>query len=93
MTSFLAELVHTDKGVTCHDGGFIDLSTANECAGAVGYARTFNSKALYKYETSSIILPKGCFIDDESGEMYFNTDTGGKWYFSNSICRKGKAQF
>ena len=89
MTSFLAELVNTDKGVTCHDSGFIDLSTAQECSGAVSYARTFNSKAIYKSETSSNILPKGCFINNDGGEMFFNTHTGGSWPFSSSICRKG----
>ena len=55
MTSFLAELIHTDASVTCQESGFMDLSSALECSGAVTYARSFNSKARYISDTFSML--------------------------------------
>ena len=90
MTSFLADFVHTDNGFTCSDSGFRDLSNAQECSGAVSYTRSFNRKAHYAYALSSGTVPKGCYIWDYEGEMYFNTHpTGGRRSSVASICRKG----
>ena len=94
MTLFFAEFVHTDYGVTCSNVGFMDLSTAEKCSGAVNYAKTFNSLANYRYAVSWSESPKGCFITD-SGYIYFNTHpTGGenRWEIKDTdkrICRKG----
>ena len=94
ITSFFAGFVHTNKGVTCSDSSLRDLSTAEECSGAVNYAKSFNSKAKYYTSGSWSNLPKGCYIYDyiDSGNMYFNThSTGGKSdsRTETSICRKG----
>ena len=93
MTSFFADFVHTDNGLTCSDSGFVDLSTAQECSGSIRYATSFNSKANYKFEVSWSHYPKGCFIwlDPYSvGSIYFNTHpTGERTQWSASICRKG----
>ena len=89
MTSFLAVFVHTDKGVTCSDRGFTDLSTAQDCSGAVSYAKSFNSDARYQSEVYLSTSPKGCIIY-HSGSMYFNTyATGDRNNSYSSICRKG----
>ena len=86
----MAVFVHTDKGVTCSDRGFTDLSTAQECSGgAVSYAESFNSDARYDSEIYSSTSPTGCIIDD-SGSMYFNSyPTGDRNSLYSSICRKG----
>ena len=89
MTSFLAEFFHTDNGVTCLDVGFNDLSTAQECSGAVSYAKSFNRGARYNYVYSSIERPKGCYIWGD-GAMYFNAHpTGGRSSSVSSICTIG----
>ena len=89
MKFVFAEVVHTDNGVTCSERGFKDLSTAQECSDAVGYAKTFNSKAYYVAEESSSNSPKGCYIYT-SGSMYFNTHSiGGRNSYAASICTKG----
>merc|ERR1711997_945062 len=86
------KFVHTDRGVTCSDSGFVALSTAQECSGAVSYAKLFNSKARYQSEGSRSNDPKGCYIFD-SGKMYFNKHPTGAKVFANrrtiNICRKG----
>ena len=85
-----AEFVHTDKGATCSDSGFMDLSTAQECSGAVTYAKSFNSKAYFDVDGSWSRYPKGCFISESSGYMYFNThSTGRRKSTTISICRNG----
>ena len=94
MTSFWADLVHTDNGFTCSDSGFRALSNAQECSGAVSYAKTFNSKAridsTYMYVSDR---PKGCYIWG-SGTMYFNSHpTGGRSTSVASICWKGNKLF
>ena len=89
MKLFFAELVHTDNGVTCSERGFKDLSTAQECSDAVGYAKTFNSKAIYRNEGSWSNNPKGCYIWTD-GVMHFNTHSIGERQSSTaSICTKG----
>ena len=90
MTSFFAEFAHTDNGVSCSDSGLRDLSTTQECSGAVSYAKTFNSKANYRSEGSySSHFPKGCHIWTW-GDMYFNTHSIGERHPSiASICMKG----
>ena len=89
MTSFFTEFVHTDNGVTCSESRFRDLLTAQECSGAVSYAKSFNGEANYVWEVSSGSRPRGCFIS-LWGKMYFNThSTGGVDYSATSICRKG----
>ena len=89
MTSFFTEFVHTDRGVVCSDSRFMDLSTAQECSGAIDYAKSFNSDANYREEGSWDVYPKGCHIYD-SGSMYFNThSTGTNQGRTISICRKG----
>ena len=89
MTSFFAEFVHTDNGFTCSDSGFRDLSTAQECSGAVSYAKSFNSDAQYLYDGSWESLSKGCYIWSNGG-MYFNTHSTGERHSSTaSICTKG----
>ena len=89
MTSYFPEFRHTANGVTCSDSGFLDLFTAQECAGTVNYAKSFNSKACYKSEICQGGSPKGCFILD-SGFMYFNNhSTGRASSSSSSICMKG----
>ena len=89
MTSFFAEFVHTGNNVTCSDSGFRDLSTEEECSGAVNYAKTFNGKAYYAKLTTNSFNHKGCFIYD-SGAMFFNMhSTGGRRSEDTSICRKG----
>ena len=89
MKSVFAEVVHTDNGVTCSERCFKDLSTAQECSDAEGYAKTFNSKAMYRDEVSMSDRPKGCYIWT-NGYMYFNTDSmGGRQSSVASICTKG----
>ena len=92
MTRFFAEFVHTYKGVTCSESGYMDLSTARECSGAVRYAKYFNSNARYRRYISEVHrdnYPKGCFIADE-GSMYFNRHSTGERATSvASICMKG----
>ena len=89
MKLFFAEVIHTDNGVTCSERGFKDLHTAQECSNAVGYAKTFNSKARYRNEGSWSNTPKGCNIWP-SGDMYFNTHSNGKMSLvATSICMKG----
>ena len=89
MKSFFAEFVHTEKGVTCSDSGFIDLATAQECSSAVSYALSFNIKADYKSEGSWSRNPMGCYIYDY-GSMHFNThSTGIRKSSTITICRKG----
>ena len=88
-TSFFTGFVHTDRGVVCSDSRFMDLSTAQECSGAIDYAKSFNSDANYRGEGSWDEYPKGCYIYD-SGSMYFNThSTGTNQGRTISICRKG----
>lgn len=86
-----AVLVHTEKGTTCSDSGFHDLSTDHECFDAVGYAKSFNGHAGYITSWSFPLHHKGCFIwDDELGTMYFNRHpTGNNNAHLRSICRKG----
>ena len=87
--SIVTSHVHTASGVTCSESGFIDLSTEEECSGAVDYARSFNRNAKYRDATASSSYLKGCFILD-GGFMYFNThSTGGICSSCTSICRKG----
>ena len=87
--SFFAGFVHTERGDTCSDSRFMDLSTAQECSGAVSYAKSFNSKAYFDVDGSWSRYPKGCFIL-AWGAMYFNThSTGGICSSCTSICRKG----
>ena len=88
MTSFFAGYFHTDKGVTCSDSLFIDLSTAEECYDAfLFYAKSFSSKVRGYYGSER--GPKGCYIDDRGG-MYFNTHSTGSWSSSTtSICKDG----
>ena len=92
MTSFFAEFVHTSDGVTCSDSGLMDLSTEEECSGAVDYAKSFNSDARYMNAVSLIGQQKGCFIF-YSGKIYFNTHPSGFYYVGKdtvtSICKKG----
>ena len=89
MKLFFAEVFHTDNGVTCSERGHKDLSTAQGCSDAVGYAKTFNSKALYKNDGSWSNNPKGCYIWT-SGDMFFNTHSIGERRSSAaSICMKG----
>ena len=99
MTSFFAELVHTNNGFTCSDRGFGDLSTAQECSDAVGYAKSFNRYARYQGSASWTDRPKGCYIRG-MGFMHFNTPSTGEESVIvygarpsdsavNSICRKG----
>ena len=85
--SFFAGFVHTGEGVTCSDSSFLmDLSTAEECSGAVNYAKSFNSMAEYRKKVSWSDQPKGCIIFDYW--MYFNThSTGGRSGEGTSICR------
>ena len=93
MTSFFAELVHTDNGVTCSDSGFKDLTAAQECSEAVIYAKSFNSAARYQSAVSLSTSPTGCIIN-HSGSMYFNSyPTGDRNNLYRSICRKGNTQF
>ena len=93
MKSFFAEFVHTEKGVTCSDRGFIDLSHQQECAAAVSHAKSFNSKAIFMSQTDHSDRHKGCFIYD-SGAVWFNThDTGSRSSYVTSICKIGNTQF
>ena len=88
-----ADFVDTDKGVTCSESGFMDLSTAQQCSAALNYAMSFNSGASYQFEDSWSGNPKGCFIFDW-GSMYFNThSTGGRNYYVVSICENGNTWF
>ena len=86
----IAELIHTSNNVTCSDIGLLDLSTAQECVGAVDYAKSFNNRAFYGQEVSDGDKPKGCY--DLGYEMSFNTHSTGKRISSaKSICKKGNA--
>ena len=86
---FFAALLHTDRGFTCSDSGFIDLSTDQECSDAVNYAESFNYEANYKKMVSWPNNHKGCLIKD-SGDMYFNLHPIGRNDASiRSICKKG----
>ena len=89
MTSLFSEFFHTDNGVTCSNSGLKDLSTAQECSGAVSYANSFNSNARYISELYGANYTKGCIITD-GGDMYFNTHSiGGSSSSYSSICLKG----
>ena len=95
MTLFFAEFVHTDNGVTCSERGFKDLTTAQECSDAVSYAKSFNSKANYRFEVEFDLNPKGCYMELSKkyprleGFMYFNQhSTGSRCSSCISICLK-----
>merc|ERR1719291_685968 len=89
----LNEFVHTDNGVTCYDRGFMDLSTVQECSGAVDYAKSFNSKAFYSGEGNWSYKPMGCSIHD-TGAIIFNKHyNGGRRNSYTSICWKGSMEF
>ena len=93
MTSFFSEFVHTEKGVTCSDRGFIDLSHQQECAAAVSHAKSFNSKAIFMAREDNLNRHKGCWIHD-SGHVWFNAHvTGSRSSFVTSLCKKGNTQF
>ena len=71
----------------------MDLSTAEECSGAVNYAKKFNRLASYVFAVSWSNAPKGCFIAD-SGKFWFNKHSTGShddnsFLPSKSICKKG----
>ena len=92
MTSFFADFVHTENGVTCSESGLMDLSTAQECSSAVSYAKSFNSKAYYYSEVALRARPKGCYI--RSGAMYFNSYSTGEGSSSEtSICWKNISNY
>ena len=93
MTSFFAEYVHTDKGVTCSDSGYMELSTPQECLDTVNYAKSFNSKAIFMAREDNLNRHKGCWIHD-SGHVWFNAHvTGSRSSFVTSLCKKGNTQF
>ena len=84
-----AEFVHPSKGTLCSEIGFMDLSTEQECIGAVNYAKSFNSKAIYYKAIDVEFITKGCIINDE-GTIFFNKhSTGLKTSSYTSICRNG----
>merc|ERR1711953_1119257 len=84
-----SEFVHTEKGVTCSDQGFIDLSHQQECAAAVSHAKSFNSKAIFMAREDNLNRHKGCWIHD-SGAVWFNAHvTGSRSSFVTSLCKKG----
>ena len=86
---FFAALLHTDRGATCSDSGFIDLSTDQECSDAVKYAESFNDEAIYKKVVSWPNNHKGCLIL-YSGDVYFNVHPVGRNDEDvRSICKKG----
>ena len=95
MTSFFAEFDHTENGVECSDvDGLMHLSTAQECADAVSYAKSFNSLARYDREFSSSAHPNGCIIVERTiprGIMWFNSHPtgGGDRSQFNIICKTG----
>ena len=69
----------------------MDLSTAEDCYGAVNYAKSFNNRANYKASDFFPESAKGCIITD-LGDMFFNTaSTGGRYSYEASICKKGNA--
>ena len=86
-------LVHTEKGTTCSDNGFQDLSTDQECSDAVNYAKSFNDYARYISSGSWTVHHKGCVIfeDGSDGRMYFNRHSIGTKSRpdTQSICKKG----
>lgn len=83
-----AQFVHTDNGVACSERGLKDVSTAEECSDAVSYAKTFNSKALYRRSQPWRTQPKGCHIWT-TGAMYFNAHSiGEKHSTALSICKR-----
>ena len=87
--NLFAALVHTEKGTTCSDNGFQDLSAGQECSDAINYAKSFNCDARYEYSHSWSWIPKACAIY-EDGRMYFNSHpSGGNDAKYRSICKKG----
>ena len=73
----------------------MDLSTAEECSGAVNYAKSFNAKVRYVTGGSYSGSHKGCLIYDSGGYSYmlFNTHShGGRSPEDTSICRKSNPQ-
>ena len=96
--NLFAALLHTEKGTTCSDSGFQDLSTEKECADAVNYAKSIIGNARYIGSGSWPENHKGCFIYVEmysgnpsgSGHMYFNKHSSGNNNAAmRSICHKG----
>ena len=96
MTSFFVGFFHTDIGVTCSEGGFNDLSTAQECSATVSYAKNFNNRAHYYGEISLSEGAKGCVMSKHPvGTIYFNSHpTGGRNLTGFiSICKNGNKEF
>ena len=84
-----AEFVHTDRGTTCSDYIFKDLSNYQECVDAVEYAKSFNRNASYVNNGNWARKPTGCYIYDD-GEMFFNHNLKGENQGkTRSICKNG----
>ena len=68
--------------------GLKDLTNEDECSNAVIYAISFNVNAKYMSEGSWSEYPKGCYIWDHDGDIYFNVHhTGKKNTGAKSICK------
>ena len=66
----------------------MDLSTAQECRGAVNYAKNFNSDA-YFYKEVSWARHIGCSIYDDGRVLFNNHPTGANFEHTRSICHIG----
>ena len=93
--TFITDLIYTNRGVTCSESGFLDLSSEQECVDAVKYAKYFNEYAKYKKSWYRLDYPIGCFIysdlktPGEYGHMGFNQAQGERNTNVISICKKG----
>ena len=101
ITSF-TDLMHTNRGVTCSERGLHDLSSEQECADAVKFAKSFNVRAKYDKSVLDPGYPYGCYIHSdlkypgEYGDMHFNHWGGlirGKNTNVISICKIGNIYF
>ena len=90
--AYVARNVANCDGVGLSDSAFAYIATAEECeaaAGQVGY----NDSDVTRIDTSSGVLPRGCYgYNEDTLFFFFNSDTGGASSSStlDSFCRLGK---
>ena len=67
----------------------MDLSTAQECRGAVNYAKSFNGDAYFYKVVSWPARHIGCSVYDDGRVLFSTHPTGDNFEHTRSICHIG----
>ena len=67
----------------------MDLSTAQECRGAVDYAKHFNGDARFYKDVSWPGRHIGCSIYDDGRVLFNKHPSGNNFEHTRSICKIG----